>query len=160
MRKILVVCMALLLVLSTVGCSNKEENESIADEKITIEQYAKLVDLSKEEIIKVLGEEPKYSEDQDLEFQKTGIKISVGSIGVDSEVVTKITITSGDVDFNGVKLGSNIEDFRNVFGKEFRSGEGYSDFKYNDTLILSVDYSTNKEDAGKTVRAYILNPME
>lgn len=160
MRKLLVACMALLVVLSTVACSSTDKDESISDEKNTIERYAKLVDLSKEEIIDILGEEPRYGENQDLEFEKTGIEISLGSIGTASEVVTKITITSGDIDFNGVRLGSNIEDFRNVFGKEFRSGEGYSDFKYNDNLILSVEYSVNKEDTGTIVKAYLLNPME
>lgn len=182
-KKFIIPPMILLALVLSVGCDIKEANQPITEnsnvsvssvtEEIviseestnsiqikTLEEYTKLVDLSKEEIIDFIGEEPVSLDGNELIFANSGIEVTLSDIGVASSVVTKVTFTNSDIDFNGVKLGSNISEFISAFGEELRGYEGIIDFKYKENLILSIEYIADGDDSGKTVKAYLFNPME
>lgn len=182
-KKILIPSMIALVIVFSIGCGDKKNSELINEnsnlgESSNIEEavipeeeteaenvkkfadYANIVNLSKDEIITFIGEEPIISDGYNLNFVNSGIEVLLGDIGLASEIPTRITFTTSDIDFDGVKIGANIDEFRNVYGKEFRAGDGYIDIKYNESLFLSIEYITNGEDLGKTTKIYLFNPME
>ncbi len=187
-KNIIVLLLIFLVTISWTGCSkqnqidnknidngkeevdlnnevnlNNEESLSKGDEvkeKDSIENYVKLIELNKEELLKTLGEDVNYDEDKNLNLKNNSIKIYISDLGIDPEVVTKITIFNKNVDFKGAKLGDNIQKFKDIFGKEIKSGEDYLLFKYNETLKLMINYSNNTENKGEAIEAHIYNPIE
>ncbi|PAB59621.1 hypothetical protein [Anaeromicrobium sediminis] len=159
MKKIMSVCIALLLGVSMIGCTDKQEetkevtisdsevsqevNVSVEEEKNNIEKYKKLIGLSKEEIIKAMGEEPNSVDEGGLEFSNASIRVWFGE---DGKKVNQIFINNNDVDFNGAKVGEKIECFTNVFGKPVGedTGSAYSNFDY-EGLVLHVQYDPSTE---------------
>lgn len=154
MKKIIVICI-FLLTLSIASCTNKQENKdnksaqesskqietSSINNKKTIEKYAGLIGLTKEELIKAMGEEPNAVDEGGLEFPKDGIRIWFGD---DGKTVNQVWMSSIDIDFNGAKIGETIEDFKNIFGKAIQedTSSAYSNFNYKN-LILNVNYDPN-----------------
>jgi len=162
MKKIIMICITLLLGVSMIGCTDKQdisvENEEIKqdvessqesketekEEKKALEKYVKLLGLSREEIIDVMAEEPIVVDEGGLEFPNA--KIRVWFIE-DGKTVDQIFIDDSEVDFNGARLGGNIEDFKNIFGEPVNedSATTYSNFDYKG-LVLHIQYdpSTKK----------------
>ncbi len=184
MRKKLLMIMLIIMVIFIVACSAKTDQEfSEANDEVIettgqkedlsivgedtlvlennkVERYVDFFELTKSEIIDVMDEDAQYDETGSLVFKKMGVEISIGSIGVSSEVVTKITFTTKDIDFNGVNVGSSVEEFTNAFKNEIRSGENYKFFQYNEDLILRIEYNNSGEDRGIVTKTELMNPME
>ncbi len=162
MKKITTLCIAVLLGLSMIACTDKQEsnvekeeikqdievsqkeNVTKEDEKNSLERYEKLIGLSREEIIDGMGEEPNVVDEGGLEFPKA--KIRVWFIE-DGKTVDQIFIDDSDVDFNGARLGGKIEDFKNVFGEPVLEDDvsGYSNFDYKG-LVLNVAYDFSTKE--------------
>lgn len=156
MKKITMICIALVLGLSMIACTNKDEsgvekegttqnvevsqkeNMIKEDEKDSLEKYEKLIGLSREEIIYAMGEEPDSADEGGLEFLNADINVWFGD---DGKSVNEIAIYNSDIDFNGAKIGGKIEDFKKVFGKPVveDNASAYSNFDYKG-LVLSVAY--------------------
>lgn len=164
MKKIITICVVVLLGVSIIGCTNKQESseekaeikqeitsaeasqetkETKEEEKKTLKKYAKLFGLGREEIIDAMGEEPIAVDEGGLEFPNA--KIRVWFIE-DGKTVDQIFIDDSEVDFNGVRLGGNIEDFKNIFGKPVAEDteSAYSNFDY-EGLVLHVQYDPSTE---------------
>ncbi|QGU94478.1 hypothetical protein GOM49_04610 [Clostridium bovifaecis] len=166
MKKIITVGITLLLGLSTIGCTAKqevmlgakvsqEEKATKAEEKNTIENYTKLIGLSKEEIIDVMGEEATPIDEGGLEFSNAGIRVWFGE---DGKNVSQIFMNSSDIDFNGARIGEKIEDFKSVFGKSVLedTGSAYSNFDY-EGLILHVQYDPSTK---QVIAVYLMDEWE
>ena len=187
MKKIAVITTVGLMSLSLLACSNmstdqvantsenaelttelnaSNNEESVVEDDVqrtennTLEKYIGFVSLSRSEILDSINEEAQVVENDTLMFEKTGIEISFGSIGTSTDVVTKIIFTSKETDFNGAKIGSDVEQFIEIFGEEMRSGEGYKFFQLEDGLILNVIIDTSKGSTGLVEQVELLNPME
>ncbi|KDR95466.1 hypothetical protein SAMN02745945_02089 [Peptoclostridium litorale DSM 5388] len=176
MKKIIMVCIALLLALSMAACTKQEdsvENEEVKQEaasgseqsqeakdssedgkegeRKTLENYKKLIGLSREEIIDAMGEEPSVIDEGGLEFSKASIRVWFIE---DGKTVDQIFIDDSDVDFNGARLGGNIEDFKNIFGEPVMEDHesAYSNFDY-EGLVLHVTYD---KSTGKVFAVYLM----
>lgn len=177
MKKIIMICIAISLGLSMIACTNKQESsvekeeinqestsapevskkakEMKEEEKKTLEKYVKLLGLSREEIIDVMGEEPSVVDEGGLEFPNA--KIRVWFIE-DGKTVDQIFIYDSEVDFNGARLGGNIEEFKNIFGKTVveDTGSAYSNFDY-EGLVLHVQYDPSTK---KVFSVYLMKEWE
>lgn len=183
MKKIVMVCITLLLSISMIGCTNKQESsvkkedakqetaestegakeettkEEITKEEITtkdnekntVKNYAKLIGLSREEIIDVMEEEPTVIDEGGLEFSKAGIRVWFIE---DGKIVDQIFTQNIDIDFNGAKIGGNIEEFKKAFGKPSAedTGSAYSNFDY-EGLVLHLQYDPN---TGEVFSVYLM----
>jgi len=170
MKKIVMVCITLLLSLSMIGCTNKQESslkkedtkqettESSEDtqketseeeittkdhEKNTVENYVKLIGLSREEIIDVMEEEPTVIDEGGLEFSKADIRVWFIE---DGKTVDQIFTQNSEIDFNGAKIGGNIEEFKKAYGEPTAedTGSAYTNFDY-EGLVLHVQYDPSTE---------------
>ena len=174
MKKIMMIFMVLLLAVSMAACTDKQDS-SVENEKVTqestadqkepqeasgdgkeveeknLEGYRALIGLSREEVIEVMGEEPVVIDEDGLEFSKANIRVWFIE---DGEHVDQVFIDDRDVDFNGAKLGGNIEDFKNAFGEPSLedTGSAYSNFDY-EGLVLHLQYDPG---TGKVFAAYIM----
>lgn len=172
MKKIITICIAVSLGLSMIGCTNKQESsvekeeikqeitsaeasqetkETKEEEKKTLKKYVKLLGLSREEIIDAMGEEPRVVDEGGLEFSNAKIRVWCME---DGKTVDQIFIDDSEVDFNGARLGGNIEDFKNIFGEPVleNTQPAYCNFDY-EGLVLHVSYDSSTK---KVFAVYIL----
>ena len=174
MKKIKVFVLAVVLALSTVSCTSKEitkENIPLTQETVqtvapskdietevnkenkSLENYIKLIGLSKKELISTLGEEPTKVDEGGLEFSKMGIRVWFKDYGAGP--VQQVYTDKKDVEFNGVKIGDKISSFKNIFGNPVKedTNSAFSNFTYKG-VVLSVYYDPKTEI---TFAAYILD---
>ncbi|MBF8982344.1 hypothetical protein IZY60_02220 [Lutibacter sp. B2] len=129
----------------------QEVKNTKKDEKNAFEKYTKLIGLSKEEIIKAMGEEPSSADEGGLDFSNGGIRVWFGNGG---KTANEVFMDSSDIDFNGARIGEKIGEFKNVFGKIVveDTGSAYSNFDY-EGLVIHVQYDPSTE---KVVAVYIM----
>lgn len=113
------------------------------------EEYVSLIGISEEQLAQTLGEEPTTVDEGGLAFAKTNISVWFGS---DGKTVEQVYIGDPKVDFNGVKAGASINDFKKVFGDPILEDTSYANFDYKG-LVLNVNYDLNTKN---TVSVYVL----
>lgn len=174
MKKIGALVAIVLLSLSAVACTSKEDtkgdsslnketvqvsltskgaSEDVENRNYNFENYIKLIGLEKEKLITTIGEEPETIDEAGLEFAKAGIRVWFKDYGTGP--VQQVFINKKDVDFKGVRVGDKIESFKNIFGKPVKEdiSSAYSNFEYNG-IVLSVYYDPKTE---ATFAVYILD---
>ncbi|MBM7870881.1 hypothetical protein JOC70_002375 [Clostridium pascui] len=169
MKKITAICTALLLSLSMIGCTAKQqvglssdvskETSDISqktklaekEEKNTVNEYTKLIGLTRDEIIKKLDEKPKLVDEGGLEFPSVGIRVWFGE---DAKIVNQVFMNSKDIDFNGTRVGENVEKFKSIFGKPVLEDKesAYINFDYKG-LVLHVPYDSKTQ---KVIAVYLM----
>lgn len=169
MKKITAVCTALLLGLSMIGCTAKQqvglgsdvfkETSDISqktkvtekEEKNTVDKYTKLIGLTRDEILKKLGEKPNFVDEGGLEFPRVGIRVWFGE---DGKTVNQVFMNSKDIDFNGARVGENVEKFKSIFGKSVLEDKesAYINFDYKG-LVLHVPYDSKTQ---KVIAVYLV----
>lgn len=169
MKKLTSICTILLLGVSMAGCAAKQEvslgsgsskeTSSISqetkvndkEEKNTIDKYIKLIGLTRDEIVNVMGEKPNSVDEGGLEFPSTGIRVWFGE---DGKTVNQIFMNATSIDFNGARVGENIEKFKNIFGKSVLEDKesAYINFDYKG-LVLHVPYDSKTQ---KVIAVYLL----
>jgi hypothetical protein len=168
MKKIISITLTLLCLVGLTACapaSVKQESKAVAKTKEAVavqpsqpaeeddksfEQYFRLIGLNKEKLVEVLGEKPNPIDEGGLEFKKAGIRVWFGSDG--NELVEEIWINRADINYNGLKLGDKISDFKEVFGEVTNEDTHSARFDYKG-LVLSVDYDPKTE---KTIAVSIM----
>ncbi|WML32729.1 hypothetical protein [Clostridium sp. OS1-26] len=118
----------------------------------SFEKYFRLIGMSKEKLISTLNEQPVSVDESGLEFKKNGIRVWFDyNNGI---IVNQIYIEKSDVNYNGVKIGDTINNFKKVFGKPERedTSSAYCNFKYNG-MFLNVSYDPKTQ---KTISVYIM----
>ncbi|MCM1988562.1 hypothetical protein [Oceanirhabdus seepicola] len=179
MKKSIRIILATACIIGLVGCGANNTTNSKSSENQNVEQkensnntknlndenkenqtsdnnyetYLKLIGLNKEELISTLEEEPSPIDEDGLEFSAAEIRVWFDINGQDS--VSQIFTQNKEIDFNGVKIGAKISDFKNIFGEPIEEdrSSAYSNFKYND-IVLSVYYNSETQE---TFSIYILN---
>lgn len=169
MKKVTIICAALVLGLSMIGCTTKQEiglgsgaskeTSSISqetkttenEEKNTVGEYAKLIGLSRDEIVKKLGEKPNFVDEGGLEFPSIGIRVWFGE---DGKTVNQVFMNRTDIDFNGARVGEKVEKFKSIFGKITAEDKeaAYVNFDY-EGLVLHVPYDHKTE---KVIAVYLI----
>ena len=112
------------------------------DESARLDGYIGLLGLTKEELVKNLGEEPEKIDEGGLEFKKAGIRIWFDQTNY--KTVEQIFVMNPDFDIHGVKLGEKIDKFKEVLKDPVSDRNGDAHFKYND-IYLSINYDTNTQ---------------
>ena len=124
-------------ITTTEAISTAAENESAL-----LERYIGLLGLTKEELVKNLGEEPEKIDEGGLEFKKAGIRIWFDQTNF--KTAEQIFVMDPDFDIHGVKLGEKIDKFKEVLKDPVSDRNGDAHFKYND-IYLSINYDTNTQ---------------
>lgn len=124
-------------ITTTEAISTAAENESAL-----LDRYIGLLGLTKEELVKNLGEEPEKIDEGGLEFKKAGIRIWFDQ--TDYKTAEQIFVMDPDFDIHGVKLGEKIDKFKEVLKDPVSDRNGDAHFKYND-IYLSINYDTNTQ---------------
>lgn len=172
MKKIVALAAVVLLVISAVVYTSigmtkknnlaketmqstmpsKDSAKNVEKKDNGFDKYIKLIGLSKKELINTLGEQPTTIDEGGLEFKKAAIRVWFKDFG--SGPVQQVYTNNKDVDFNGVKIGDKISDFKKVFGKPIKEdvSSAYSNFKYKE-IVLSIYYDAKTQ---KTFAAYVL----
>jgi hypothetical protein len=112
------------------------------DESARLDGYIGLLGLTKEELVKNLGEEPEKIDEGGLEFKKAGIRIWFDQTNY--KTAEQIFVMDPDFDIQGVKLGEKIDKFKEVLKDPVSDRNGDAHFKYND-IYLSIHYDTNTQ---------------
>lgn len=112
------------------------------NESARLDGYIGLLGLTKEELVKNLGEEPEKIDEGGLEFKKAGIRIWFDQTNY--KTVEQIFVMNPDFDIHGVKLGEKIDKFKEVLKDPVSDRNGDAHFKYND-IYLSINYDTNTQ---------------
>ena len=124
-------------ITTTEAISTAAENQSAL-----LERYIGLLGLTKEELVKNLGEEPEKIDEGGLEFKKAGIRIWFDQTNY--KTAEQIFVMDPDFDIHGVKLGEKIDKFKEVLKDPVSDRNGDAHFKYND-IYLSINYDTNTQ---------------
>lgn len=124
-------------ITTTEAISTAAENESAL-----LDRYIGLLGLTKEELVKNLGEEPEKIDEGGLEFKKAGIRIWFDQTNF--KTAEQIFVMDPDFDIHGVKLGEKIDKFKEVLKDPVSDRNGDAHFKYND-IYLSINYDTNTQ---------------
>lgn len=124
-------------ITTTEAISTAAENESAL-----LERYIGLLGLTKEELVKNLGEEPEKIDEGGLEFKKAGIRIWFDQTNF--KTAEQIFVMDPDFDIHGVKLGEKIDKFKEVLKDPVSDRNGDAHFKYNN-IYLSINYDTNTQ---------------
>lgn len=112
------------------------------DESARLDGYIGLLGLTKEELVKNLGEEPEKIDEGGLEFKNAGIRIWFDQTNY--KTAEQIFVMDPDFDIQGVKLGEKIDKFKEVLKDPVSDRNGDAHFKYND-IYLSINYDTNTQ---------------
>lgn len=126
----------------------KESSTAVAittaaeDESARLDSYIGLLGLTKEELVKNLGEEPEKIDEGGLEFKNAGIRIWFDQTNY--KTAEQIFVMDPDFDIQGVKLGEKIDKFKEVLKDPVSDQNGDAHFKYND-IYLSINYDTNTQ---------------
>ena len=124
-------------ITTTEAISTAAENQSAL-----LERYIGLLGLTKEELVKNLGEEPEKIDEGGLEFKKAGIRIWFDQTNY--KTAEQIFVMDPDFDIHGVKLGEKIDKFKEVLKDPVSDRNGDAHFKYDD-IYLSINYDTNTQ---------------
>ena len=124
-------------ITTTEAISTAAENESAL-----LDRYIGLLGLTKEELVKNLGEEPEKIDEGGLEFKKAGIRIWFDQTNF--KTAEQIFVMDPDFDIHGVELGEKIDKFKEVLKDPVSDRNGDAHFKYND-IYLSINYDTNTQ---------------
>ncbi|MFW6676351.1 hypothetical protein ACOAOT_01700 [Lacrimispora sp. AGF001] len=120
----------------------KESSTAAENESALLDRYIALLGLTKEELVKNLGEEPEKIDEGGLEFKKAGIRIWFDQTNY--KTAEQIFVMDPDFDIHGVKLGEKIDKFKEVLKDPVSDRNGDAHFKYND-IYLSINYDTNTQ---------------
>ena len=112
------------------------------NESARLDGYIGVLGLTKEELVKNLGEEPEKIDEGGLEFKKAGIRIWFDQTNY--KTVEQIFVMNPDFDIHGVKLGEKIDKFKEVLKDPVSDQNGDAHFKYNN-IYLSINYDTNTQ---------------
>ncbi|MBE5979457.1 MAG: hypothetical protein E7249_10005 [Paenibacillaceae bacterium] len=112
------------------------------DESARLDGYIGLLGLTKEELVKNLGEEPEKIDEGGLEFKNAGIRIWFDQTNY--KTAEQIFVMDPDFDIHGVKLGEKIDKFKEVLKDPVSDRNGDAHFKYND-IYLSINYDTSTQ---------------
>ncbi|MDF2889294.1 MAG: hypothetical protein K0R23_3679 [Lacrimispora sp.] len=112
-------------------------------EPALLDRYIGLLGLTKEELVKTLGEEPEKTDEGGLEFKKAGIRIWFDQTNY--KTVEQIFVMDPYFDIQGVKLGEKISRFKEVLKDPVSDRNGDAHFKYNN-VFLSINYDTKTQD--------------
>jgi len=112
------------------------------DESARLDGYIGLLGLTKEELVKNLGEEPEKIDEGGLEFKNAGIRIWFDQTNY--KTAEQIFVMDPNFDIQGVKLGEKIDKFKEVLKDPVSDRNGDAHFKYND-IYLSINYDTNTQ---------------
>lgn len=137
--------------LSTNQDNNSNNESKSEDTDNSFEKYLKYLGLSKENLISTLNEKPTTVDEGGLEFKEAGIRI-----WFDPNTFTKVSqvfTQREDIDFNGVKIGDKIDEFKKAFGEPVSDNNGDMHFKY-DNAYISVNYDTK---TNVTFAVYLLS---
>jgi len=124
-------------ITTTEAITTAAENESAL-----LDRYISLLGLTKEELVKNLGEEPEKIDEGGLEFKKAGIRIWFDQTNY--KTAEQIFVMDPNFDIHGVKLGEKIDKFKEVLKDPVSERNGDAHFKYND-IYLSINYDTNTQ---------------
>lgn len=119
-------------------------------ESALLDRYVGLLGLTKEELVKSLGEEPEKTDEGGLEFKNAGIRIWFDQTNY--KTVEQIFVMDPQFDILGVKLGEKISRFKEVLKDPVSDRNGDAHFQYNN-VFLSINYDTETQD---TYGLYIL----
>ncbi|MBC7765416.1 MAG: hypothetical protein H7Y41_02940 [Hyphomonadaceae bacterium] len=129
-----------------------KENEK-GDAKATgvsVDTYVSLMGMPKELLTSLMTEEAKPVEQDGLEFPTNKIRIWFEKSG-EQQISNKIAMLSPDVDYNGVKIGDNISEFKRVLGKTTLENKesAFANFTYKE-MVLNINYDpkTGKTTSG------------
>lgn len=136
----------------TEVASAVQANQLVKEDDKSFEQYFHLIGMRKEKLADMLGEKPTTVDEGGLEFAKAGIRVWFGNDG--NQLVQQVYISRVDIDYNGLKIGDKISDFKQVFGEGTNENSGltYANFDYKGK-VLNINYDPNTE---KTISAYIM----
>lgn len=112
------------------------------DESARLDGYIGLLGLTKEELVKNLGEEPEKIDEGGLEFKNAGIRIWFDQTNY--KTAEQIFVMDPNFDIQGVKLGEKIDKFKEVLKDPVSDRNGDAHFIYND-IYLSINYDTNTQ---------------
>ncbi len=105
--------------------------------------------LSKEKMLAAFAEKPGFIDEAGYELKNEGLTVWFEK-GSEGPIVTQILTKRSDLDFNGAKIGDNIEKFKKIFGDAYFDKGGEAHFKYKNIYLWFNYDSTN----GKTTCAY------
>lgn len=131
--------------------NNKSTDKSkINDKKMNFNDYINLLGISKEKLLSTLNEKADPVDEGGLEFKKAAIRVWFDKKSYTQ--VEQVLIMGKDINLNGVKIGDNINKFKEVFGIPISDRNGDAHFKYNH-IFLSINYDKNTKE---TYAVYIL----
>ena len=134
---------------SSAAAVTETETET-ETEPALLDRYIGLLGLTKEELVKSLGEEPEKIDEGGLEFKNAGIRIWFDHTNY--RTAEQILVMDPQFDILGVKLGEKIDRFKDVLKDPVSDQNGDAHFKYNN-VYLSIIYDTETQD---TYGLYIL----
>ena len=136
-----------------LGTENNENlNESKEDtNKNSFLKYISLLGVSKEKLLSTFNESPNSVDEGGLELKKAGIRVWFDQ--QQNASVSQIFTQRTDIDFNGVKIGDNVDKFKKAFGNPISDKSGDMHFKYKEDAFISVIYDSN---TGETIAVYFL----
>ena len=160
MKRILALCMALLLIFALVACSDKtEENdkEALGNYSITYNGVKVEVGVDAKTLIAKLGEytsedgEACGTNEKDVIYTLSGIEIETHVSG-DSEIVRQIKITSdAQKTAKGITIGSTKDEVIAAYGKNYTEGSSGALRYVGDTSAIEFHFGT----AGNVSNIYI-----
>lgn len=130
----------------------KTDESKVAENETKIgefKNYISLLGQKKDDLTTLLKEQPTTIDEGGLDFKNAQLRVWLDKDGLVNQVFTM----NKEVDFNGVKIGADIKNFKEVFGDPISDNNGDAHFKY-DNVYLSVNYDTK---TGGTYAVYILN---
>ncbi|HEX9063310.1 MAG TPA: hypothetical protein VF941_24320, partial [Clostridia bacterium] len=100
-------------------------------------------------------EKPGFINGAGYELKNEGLRIWLEK-GPEGPIVSQIFTQRSELNFNGAKIGDNIEKFKKALGDPYFDKEGEAHFKYKN-IYLWFNYDSRD---GRTVGAYFKKDKE
>ncbi len=111
-------------------------------------QLVALIGLSKDELIANVNSDHTTVDEGGIEFTQPEIRVWFDDKGKVNQIFT----VSTEIDFNGLKVGDDIQTFKEKFGDPTKESNGEAHFKTGD-IFISVNYDA---ETGKAYAVYLL----
>lgn len=111
-------------------------------------QLVALIGLAKDELITKVNSNHTVVDEGGIEFTQPEIRVWFDENGKVSQIFT----VSTEIDFNGLKVGDDIQAFKEKFGNPTKDSNGEAHFKTGD-IFISVNYDA---ETGKSYSVYLL----
>jgi hypothetical protein len=111
-----------------------------------VDKYMTLLGIKKSKVLEMFDETPLVLFDSGLEFKKSKVQIWFND---KNDRAIRVLLTSKEVDFNGVRIGAQMDAFDTAFGEvKVNPVEGFGDYLHEGYLVrVNYDAASGKAES-------------